>query len=45
MKKDLIGARKGFYRELYVLVMPIVVQNLIASAVGVADVVMLGRVD
>ena len=38
-------ARKGFYRELFVLVMPIVIQNLIASAVGMADVVMLGRVD
>ena len=40
-----LKARKGFYRELFVLVMPIVVQNLIASAVGMADVVMLGRVD
>ncbi len=38
-------AREGFYRELFVLVIPIVIQNLIASAVSMADVVMLGRVD
>ena len=38
-------ARQGFYRELFVLVIPIVIQNLIASAVSMADVVMLGRVD
>ncbi len=43
--KKLLAARKGFYRELFVLVMPIVIQNLIASAVGMADVVMLGSVD
>ncbi|MCR5251653.1 MAG: MATE family efflux transporter [Lachnospiraceae bacterium] len=43
--KNILAARKGFYKELFVLVMPIVVQNLIASAVGMADVVMLGRVD
>ncbi len=43
--KNLFSARKGFYRELFVLVIPIVIQNLIASAVGMADVVMLGRVD
>ena len=43
--KRLLAARKGFYKELFVLVMPIVVQNLIASAVGMADVIMLGRVD
>ena len=41
----LLSARKGFYRELFVLVIPIVLQNLIASAVSMADVVMLGRVD
>lgn len=38
-------ARPGFYHELFVLVMPIVLQNLITSAVGMADVVMLGQVD
>ena len=37
--------RQGFYREIYVLVMPIVIQNLIASSVSFADVLMLGRVD
>ncbi|MCR5669998.1 MAG: MATE family efflux transporter [Butyrivibrio sp.] len=41
----IISARKGFYKELFVLVIPIVMQNLIASAVSMADVVMLGRVD
>jgi putative MATE family efflux protein len=43
--KKLISARAGFYHELFVLVFPIVVQNLITTAVGMADVVMLGRVD
>ena len=43
--KKLIAAREGFYKELFVLVIPIVIQNLIASAVSMADVVMLGRVD
>lgn len=43
--KNLLRARKGFYRELFVLVIPIVIQNLIASAVSMADVVMLGQVD
>ena len=43
--KIISKARKGFYRELFVLVIPIVIQNLIASAVSMADVVMLGRVD
>ncbi len=37
-------AREGFYRELWVLVFPIVIQNLITSAVTMADVLMLGRV-
>ena len=41
----ILKARQGFYRELFILLVPIVVQNLIASAVGMADVVMLGRVD
>ena len=43
--KRLLAARPGFYSELFVLVIPIVIQNLISSAVGMADVVMLGRVD
>lgn len=42
--KRILAARKGFYKELFVLVMPIVVQNLIASAVGMADVIMLGLI-
>ncbi len=37
--------REGFYRDLSALVLPIVIQNLIASSVSMADVVMLGRVD
>ncbi|MCR4654976.1 MAG: MATE family efflux transporter [Lachnospiraceae bacterium] len=37
--------REGFYRNLSLLVVPIVIQNLIASSVTMADVVMLGRVD
>ncbi len=37
--------RKGFHRDLFVLVLPIVIQNLIASSVSMADVIMLGRVD
>ncbi len=43
--KKIISAREGFYHELFVLVIPIVIQNLITSAVSMADVVMLGRVD
>lgn len=43
--KNIISARKGFYYELFALVIPIVIQNLITSAVSMADVVMLGRVD
>ncbi len=43
--KKFLSARKGFYRELFVLVIPIVVQNLIASSVTVADTLMLGNVD
>ena len=38
------NVREGFYRELWVLVFPIVIQNLITSAVTMADVMMLGRV-
>ena len=45
MIKRWIKGRDGFYRELFVLVLPIVIQNLISSAVNMADVVMLGRVD
>lgn len=37
-------ARKGLYKEFFVLVLPIVLQNLLSSAVNSADVVMLGLV-
>ena len=37
--------REGFYNKLFTLLMPIVIQNLITSAVGMADVVMLGQVN
>ena len=40
-----LSARKGFYRELFVLVIPIVIQNVIASAISFADTIMLGNVD
>ncbi|MBP8968348.1 MAG: MATE family efflux transporter [Lachnospiraceae bacterium] len=43
--KKFLAAREGFYRELFVLVVPIVIQNLIASSVSVADTLMLGNVD
>ena len=43
--KKFLAARPGFYRELFVLVIPIVIQNLIASSVSVADTLMLGNVD
>ncbi len=39
------GFREGFGRQLYTLVLPIVIQNLITSAVSMMDVVMLGQVD
>ncbi len=38
------STREGFYQELWKLVLPIVIQNLISSAVGTADVMMLGIV-
>ena len=37
--------REGFLKSLFILVIPIVIQNLITSAVSMADVIMLGRVD
>ena len=38
-------ARKGFYRELLALMLPIAVQNIITSAVSMADVLMVGQLD
>ena len=35
--------RKGFFRDLLILVIPIMVQNFITSSVQLADTVMLGR--
>ncbi len=43
--RNFLKVRDGFYHELFVLVIPIVVQNLITSAVSMVDVVMLGRLD
>ncbi len=40
-----LKARDGFYTDIFRLVLPIVIQNLITSAVSMADVVMLGRVN
>lgn len=37
--------RKGLGRQLFVLVFPIVVQNLITTGVSLVDVVMLGKLD
>ena len=37
--------REGFYNKLFTLLLPIVIQNLITSAVSMADVVMLGQVN
>ena len=37
--------REGLGRQLFVLVFPIVIQNLITTGVGLADVIMLGRLD
>ena len=39
------NTRSGFYKEIFVLVLPIVIQNLIVSSVSFADVLMLGQVD
>ncbi len=45
MIKKFISARSGFYDQLLSLLLPIVFQNLITSAVSMADVLMLGRVN
>ena len=41
----MLKSREGFLNELLVLIIPIILQNLITSAVSMADVIMLGRVD
>ncbi|MDR3337129.1 MAG: MATE family efflux transporter [Treponema sp.] len=42
MKKGILGDR-SFYRSLFVLAIPIALQNLVNSLVNVADTVMIGR--
>ncbi len=39
------NAREGFHKELAALMLPIAVQNLITSAVSMADVVMVGQLN
>ena len=38
-------AREGFYQELFTLMIPIAIQNLITQAVSMADVLMVGQLD
>ena len=38
------AANKNFYRSFFAIVIPIAIQNLINSAVGMADTTMLGLV-
>lgn len=44
MKKQAIAVNDGFYKQIYKLLIPIVVQNLLSAAVNSADVVMLNYV-
>ncbi|MBQ6551350.1 MAG: MATE family efflux transporter [Lachnospiraceae bacterium] len=39
------NARQGFYKDLWVLMLPIAVQNLITAGVNMADVVMVGQLN
>ena len=46
IRKWLTGdTRPGFYRDLWVLMLPIAVQNLITAGVNMADVVMVGQLN
>lgn len=47
MKKKWIAghAREGFYKDLWTLMLPIAVQNLITAGVSMADVVMVGQLN
>lgn len=45
IKSGRTKTRPGFYHDILVLVLPIVVQNLITSLVSMADVIMLGKVN
>ena len=39
-ERDIIG-KDSFYRQIFKLVLPIVIQNLLSAAVNSADVIML----
>ena len=41
MKKKFFADETGFYRQIFKLVLPIVIQNLLSAAVSSADIVML----
>ena len=46
MRKKIIGeTRPGFYKDLWVLMLPIAIQNLITAGVSMADVVMVGQLN
>ena len=46
IRKKIIGEiRPGFYKDLWVLMLPIAVQNLITAGVNMADVVMVGQLN
>ena len=46
IRKKIIGeTRPGFYKDLWVLMLPIAVQNLITAGVNMADVVMVGQLN
>ena len=42
--KHMQNSNRAFYRQFFAIVIPIAVQNLISSAVGIADTLMLGYV-
>ncbi len=44
MRQGLVRNKEGFYSQIFKLVLPIVVQNLLSAAVSSADVVMLNYV-
>ena len=44
MRKKLFADNTGFYRQIFKLVLPIVIQNLLSAAVSSADIVMLNYV-
>ena len=44
MHKKIFADSTGFYRQIFKLVLPIVIQNLLSAAVSSADIVMLNYV-